>query len=605
MLDEMWRRRLPDWCDVSLGIAVTRLTPLDVPLQGQLTVPRQLLYFNFRIRGRGDSLPPLIENTVVSGSGAPQLLLPLAAGPDDAGQDRDRVVEVLGASSAFPFAFPPVTLAYCIYPAVQADACHEADHHDRFIDGGVFDNVPLGLAGALSRSNDPAADQTRFVYLDPDLRAYPLPEPAAAAAAPSVFSHGTVIAQGFVRQARKTELYRRARVTIGRAGPGQAVHRLQPVSAGQRLPRQLLRAVRMGVPAVRLLPGHVRRARTIWPRGTGSRRTADGGRSRRCSPRPSGCRCAACGSGTIPRPRRRARPATATGCATSAILAQIAMNRVYSQCRELSLEQRVRPIANDHCRRAAAGALPPRIAEPVLPLDSTRTVRDSARKETAFDYNLRLLEAYGFHFRDLGVPRDQASGARRVLAHHLREVVEVLADRQPTGNMRRAVRLGTLAVGAIYYEPPPNWWYLIVGTAEEIGGSVAGPGLPDWLRLNGALRVEGIVSLVTTDPNRFAAGMFAGPEIELRPFTRLRQMITIAPRVGYQFSQGDRFGSRRCDAAGTRGDGRDCSQVVLQAAGSVVAYERVRLQVSVDYFTRKVGFDDRRYDVQLAMGVQF
>jgi hypothetical protein len=45
--------------------------------------------------------------------------------------------------------------------------------------------------------------------------------------------------------------------------------------------------------------------------------------------------------------------------------------------------------------------------------------------------------------------------------------------------------------------------------------------------------------------------------------------------------------------------------VVLQAAASVIAFERVRLQVSVDHYTREVDFDDRRYDVQLAMGVQF
>jgi hypothetical protein len=287
------------------------------------------------------------------------------------------------------------------------------------------------------------------------------------------------------------------------------------------------------------------------------------------------------------------------------IVAQIAMNRVYSQCRELTTEQRARPIANYHCRRAAEGALPPRIAEPVLPLDSTRVLRNSARKETELDYNLRLLTAYGFHFRDLGLPRERADEARRALARRLRKVVEALADRQPLRAQRSAVRLGTLAVGLIYYEPPPSWWYVVVGTAQEIGGSTALPALPGWLRLNGALRVEGIVSLVTQDPNKFAAGVFVGPEIELRPFTRLRHMFTIAPRVGYQLSQGDGFGGDACDAAGSRGDGRDCSQVVLQAAASVIAFERVRLQVSVDHYTREVDFDDRRYDVQLAMGVQF
>ena len=113
------------------------------------------------------------------------------------------------------------------------------------------------------------------------------------------------------------------------------------------------------------------------------------------------------------------------------------------------------------------------------------------------------------------------------------------------------------------------------------------------------------MSLLTRDPNKFATAVLAGPDLELRPFTRLRHMITIAPRVGYQLSQGDHFHAKACDAAGTNGDGRDCSQVVLQAMTSVIAYERVRLEVSLDYYTRKVDFDDRRHDVQIALGVQF
>jgi predicted acylesterase/phospholipase RssA len=605
LLGEVWQSRLPEWCDVSLGISVTRLTPLDVPLQGQLTVPRQLLYFTIRIRGRGDSLPPVIQNSVVSGSGAPQLLLPLAADPDaDASQDRDRLVEVIAASGAFPFAFPPVTLAYCIYPAVNADACHEADHHDRFIDGGVFDNVPLGLAGELNRSNAPAPDQTRFVYLDPDLRAYPVPEPGAAARQPSVFTHGAVLAQGFVHQARKTELFALLEERSVPLDPGRLF------IASSRFPQAsgfLGNFFGLFEREFRRFDYYLGMYDALEDLASWDQLPSDRGRQALeallTTPDWLPLQCLRewyDSTAVTPQP-----DCDADRMRDFRILAQIAMNRVYSQCRELRLEQRARPIANYHCRRAAEGALPPRIAEPALPLDSTRILRDSTVKETELDYNLRLLVAYGFHFRDLGVPREEASGARRVLARHLREVIEALADRQPTSAQRKAVRLGTLAVGYIYYEPPPSWWYLVVGTAQEIGGSTATPGLPDWLRLNAALRVEGIVSLLTRDPNEFAVGLFAGPDIELRPFTRLKHMITIAPRVGYQLAQGDRFHSKPCDAARTHGDGRDCSQVVLQAATSVIAFERVRLQVSLDYFTRKVDFDDRSYDVQIALGVQF
>jgi len=605
LLGEAWQRRLPESCDVSLGISVTRLTPLDVPLQGPLTVPRQLLYFTIRIRGRGDSLPPVIENTVVAGSGAPQLLLPLAADPGvDASRDRDRLVDVIAASGAFPFAFPPVTLAYCIYPTVHPDACHEPDHHDRFIDGGVFDNVPLGLAGSLSRSSDSAAERTRFIYLDPDLRAYPVVEPAAVVRRPSVFSHGTVIGQGFVHQARKAELFALLEEGSTALDPGRLF------IASSRFPQAsgfLGNFLGLFEREFRRFDYYLGMYDALQDLASWDRLPSGRGRQAieplLTTPEWLPLRCLeawydstavtappACGGETMIDFR---------------ILAQIAISRVYSQCRELTAEQRARPIANYHCRRAAEGALPPRIAEPVLPLDSTRVLRNTVKRETEFDYNLRLLAAYGFQFRDLGVPRERPDEARRALARRLRKVVEVLADRQPLRAQRSAVRLGTLAVGLIYYEPPPSWWYVVVGTAQEGGRSNAVPGLPGWLRLSGALRVEGIMSLVTQDPNKFAAGLFVGPEIELRPFTRLRRMFTIAPRLGYQLSQGDGFGSDACNASGSRDDGRDCSQAVLQVATSVIALERVRLQVSVDYYTREVKFDDRRYDVQIAMGVHF
>lgn len=60
-----------------------------------------------------------------------------------------------------------------------------------------------------------------------------------------------------------------------------------------------------------------------------------------------------------------------------------------------------------------------------------------------------------------------------------------------------------------------------------------------------------------------------------------------------------------CTAELARGDGRDCSQLVLQSVASFIAIERVRFQVTLDYFTRDVDFDDRSYDVHLAFGVQF
>jgi hypothetical protein len=227
-------------------------------------------------------------------------------------------------------------------------------------------------------------------------------------------------------------------------------------------------------------------------------------------------------------------------------------------------------------------------------------------EESELEYNLRLLAAYRFHFRDLGLPPERSHTARRVLARRLREVLHTLAKHQPERWQASLVSLAALGtVDEIYYEPPPNWRYVVVGTSQELGASRHLSGTPDWLRLNVAFRIEGIVSLLTQDPNKFAAGLFAGPDLELRPFTRAAYMITLAGRVGYQLSAGDRFRFEPCTTERARGDGRDCSQVIVQGVASLIAIERMRFQVTLDYFTRSVDFDDRTYDVHLALGLQF
>jgi predicted acylesterase/phospholipase RssA len=608
LLEEIWHDRLPASCDVSLGIAVTKLVPLDVALKGPLTVPRQLLYFTIRIHGRGDSLPPVIQNTVDSASRVARLLLPLSVDPDADGAargDRDRLIQVIAASGAFPFAFPPVKVAYCSYPKVRAAACHNtADtSSDLFIDGGVFDNIPLGLASTLSRSHA----QTLFVYLDPDLRAYPVPAPSPGPSLPTLFDHAAAMTQGFVRHARKTELFalladRSAALDTGRL-----------FIASSRFPQAsgfLGNFFGLFEREIRRFDFYLGMYDALEDLGSWSQfpssRGLDELAALMSTPEWQPLRCLREAYGSTAAPRRSS--CDGDSLHHFRILAQIAVNRVYSQCRNLKLERSTGQrdsTARYHCRRAAQDSLPPTIALATPPLDSTRVLRDTTMRETELEYNLRLLAAYGFQFRDLHVPPGQPNRARRILARRIREVIETLAARQPTSAQRKVVRLGTLAVAAIYYESPPSWWYVVMGTAQEIGISRAVPVLPAWLRLNAAFRVEGIVSLLTQDPNQFALGAFVGPEFELRPFTNAAHTITVAPRVGYQLSQGDHFHSTPCGAALTHGDGRDCSQAVLQVVTSFIAVERVRLQVSLDYFPHNVDFDNRSYNVQVALGAQF
>jgi len=101
----------------------------------------------------------------------------------------DDLIAVMEASSAFPVAFAPRRITYCDnVPGKPADKEGCQATSDKFFDGGVFDNIPLGLAVNLAIhalcEDKPAAarpacegdakpPEMSFLYMDPgNLRAH-------------------------------------------------------------------------------------------------------------------------------------------------------------------------------------------------------------------------------------------------------------------------------------------------------------------------------------------------------------------------------------------------------------------------------------------------
>src|SRR5262249_7043600 len=204
-----WKQGLAEDCDIVLGVSVTRLESEAILLHGALEVPHQEEKFSLHIQGRGPGRPPRVTNYVDPRYHLPQPLLPLAENTDDDGALADNfhaIRDLLFASAAFPIAFAPQRLWYCMSKSSSV-ACPKGDRDDDFIDGGVFDNKPLGLAVRLStlglRRNgqgrvvwrDLSQDDdavlppgtVRYAYLDPDNTAYPnpvLPDPKRERVAP-------------------------------------------------------------------------------------------------------------------------------------------------------------------------------------------------------------------------------------------------------------------------------------------------------------------------------------------------------------------------------------------------------------------------------------
>ncbi len=178
-------------CAVDLGLSATRtrartVTPLDDP---NLELPRQNEQMMITLRGGRGETPKIGRFAPQPGAPDEDLfrkLFPRVGGPDGAPTFAD-VTNILWASSAFSFAFPPhqLTLTAGMSPA--------ADIAD-YTDGGVFDNRPAGLAVRMQRwrlgVQGEAGSHTRYIVQDPDITAWRPsrpPPPAPLPGAPPLF----------------------------------------------------------------------------------------------------------------------------------------------------------------------------------------------------------------------------------------------------------------------------------------------------------------------------------------------------------------------------------------------------------------------------------
>lgn len=130
-------------CEVPLGIAVTKAVPI-VEDVGGMKMKNQ--HFSVPLTFKEKNGRAIVENRDMPPSEDFYISIPYIE------KDRTKLIDVLFASSAFPGAFQQVKLDY-IYKG--------KNYSHYFIDGGVYDNVPLDLAVDLD------SEASLFFFLDP------------------------------------------------------------------------------------------------------------------------------------------------------------------------------------------------------------------------------------------------------------------------------------------------------------------------------------------------------------------------------------------------------------------------------------------------------
>lgn len=243
MLRERWNQPVHrQGCRIPIGVAVTRVEPelLEV---SRVEVQNQRFYIIFEARTKPDGTLGFFWNIDnYPGLIDPSYLLMPSSSPNTGEIDEQFIEDAILSSSAYPGGFGRKLIQYCrrtIYKPENNDGNnHHANNHLEkklycpddfelteavFADGGLFDNLPVGLARRLAEESADARKNplpVTYLYMDPDRQRYESPEPERNTACDSedppqacqildysiLSEYGLML--GALGTARKFELYR-------------------------------------------------------------------------------------------------------------------------------------------------------------------------------------------------------------------------------------------------------------------------------------------------------------------------------------------------------------------------------------------------------------
>ena len=194
-------------CRIPLGVTVTRVIP-DKLKVGSVQVRNQRMYIPFEARTQKDKTLAFYFNRqdYPSLSDPAMILMPRAQNALPNSVDDQRIEDAVLTSAAFPGGFGRKRLEYCRlsnYVATNEESgevqqqksktnmvCPEGYElaEAEFADGGLFDNLPIGLARKLAEQHKYASKNilpVTYVYLDPDRLRYEEPPPEDTSACAS------------------------------------------------------------------------------------------------------------------------------------------------------------------------------------------------------------------------------------------------------------------------------------------------------------------------------------------------------------------------------------------------------------------------------------
>ncbi len=597
---------------------------------GKLPLPQSEEKFVVRVTSTGKGARLRATNYVDPDHRVPQAMLPVAA---DGNIAFESLRDLIYASMSFPIAFSPQPIAHCLTRPGEPPRCTKDNARtEPFIDGGVFDNVPLRLAaklvGAGLRMEDgkiawlphphfaeySLLSQARFLFLTPDATDYPLFEEDPIELPRGLLTFVWQFANTFISTARNKNLY--------------AIIEDRP-----ELARQILVPQRHYPAASGLLGaffGFFETDFRIFDFYLGmydARRSFDGSHDPKSPPLAypelvylpgddarspiGGWAAFECMRGTYDSLPELAAHCRGDRMAQFRILLQVAIERLYDNCARLGGKdgkdgKDQSTTDNGACKAAMRGVAPPTIPD-VLTRRGKPDDWKRRATESELQHALRLLARHDFLFRDLRAGKGDGNRALIEIRRLLGAALDQLVRAQPPGGRALIQLVGQVAADYLAYAPPRHLVWFLIGRQFELGWSLGDPHtsrLRSSLRFNLGLLFDGVNRVTSSDRRLFGLGLAAG--LEIQPYTLSNGFIQprVVLRLGYMFSANDRFTRDAC-TAGAAEALTECSRLVTQLQIGATLLGRLRLQLLAEWYPSLHAGQKTLWSLTPEVGVQF
>lgn len=604
LMEEHWRRGFKKDCDVVLSVSVTRANKYDLPIVERLSVPRLAETFMVRIEGRGEDKAPKVSNYLFPDEKRIRLLLPFRHGHSSETKDNFGIIrKLLSATAAFPLAFSPVPISYCIKKPLEkgGDCTKENSRTDKFLDGGVFDNGPIRTAFNLAangleyRKNDwnwrkkkkereGLPDDIQFAFIDTNLKEYPTLKDEYSTQVEGIFQFFYRFLNQFISSARSKELaslieeyprYSSILATTKNYLPLASEPLLAFLGFFEESFRRFDFYVGMFDAYQHMIP--------FDSRGIVKEFMASHKRKAQWAP-------LLCIISKFEETQKGIGHCEDVDDPNFLTLLQASFDRLAYYC-SLSSDTK-----NEGDFRSC------KVIE-----KTQRTVLSEIEYKNDFQYFMEILEKRKFQFHDLDEAKENPMFATIQIQKKLSDMNSKLAEKQPSGQGFALDTIFKPALNYIKYTPSPATAYISVGSGLEVGFSralKAGPGLGSRIRLHGSFLYQGADTLLGEARPISAFTPMLGLEYESLYLSDEFTQYQFGFKGGHLFSTGDDLGSDACDPDQSQSLSYGCSQWVIGPTLSMTILERLKFHLFGQIYPWKRA-GSNRFQLMFFFGYQF